>query len=320
MKDALELAKASIERQIESLQLTAAQLDDSLLRAVNLAATAPKVVTSGLGKSSFIARKLAATLLSVRIPSVYIHPVDALHGDSGILTGDDVLIVFSKSGETAEVVRLASLASELGIKIISITGRSSSTIATHSDAALIAVTTHEFDDDNLIPTTSTTAALVLADVLAVMAAQRRGRVSDQLRRSHPDGSIGSALLRTVDEIMHSGDRMPILTPQDSVGRALHELTDKALGLVCVCDNDGTLLGIITDGDIRRLATNVADFANMALSEVMTQNPVTASPGTTLHEALTMMERRDRQIAVLPVVHEGRCVGVVRLHDIVRLGI
>jgi arabinose-5-phosphate isomerase len=318
--DVIQQAKHAIETQIGSLQATSTQLGDSFVLAVNTVATAPKVVTSGLGKSGFIARKLAATLTSMRIPSFYIHPVDALHGDSGILSSDDVLVVFSKSGETAEVIRLLELAKELGLRIIAITGRNDSTVAQSAHAALLAKILGEYDEEDLIPTTSTTTAMVLADILAVTAAQLRGKVVEHLKRTHPDGSIGSALLRTVDEVMHAGEALPRIGPTALVSDALTELTAKSLGLVCVCSNDDQLLGVITDGDVRRLAVTRPDFMQARVEEVMTREPVAVTIETTLHEALAVMERRKSQISALPVLNGKRCVGIIRLHDIVRVGI
>ena len=315
-----ELAARTMEIQIRSLQESVKGLDGDFNHAVDLVATASKVVTTGLGKSSFIARKMAATLSSIRQPAVYIHPVDALHGDSGILGSDDILVAFSKSGETAEVVRIVRLAKDLGLKVVAIVGRKECTLTELANAAIVASVVSEFDEDNIIPTTSTTTSLVLADLLAVSAAKVRGNVVDQLKRSHPDGSIGSGLLRTVDEVMHSGTDMPRVSKDATLAEALEALSSTRLGVVCICDDREFLLGIITDGDIRKLAGRQTDFNSVHVQSVMTTEPVTVQTDATLHEALQVMERRERQLNVVPVLSGKRCVGVLRLHDVVRANV
>lgn len=313
-------AKRAIASQIASLQLTSDQLDRSFDQAVELIVNASKVVTTGLGKSGFIARKMSATLSSVRIPSHYLHPVDALHGDSGILDPSDVLVAFSKSGETVEVVRLVDLARGMGIKIVVITSRRRCTLSEKAHASLFATIEREYDESDVLPTASTTTALVLADCLAVAAASSKGGVAHGLQASHPQGAIGGTFLRTVEEVMHSGERLPSVRTTASMAEALAELTAKGLGIVCILDDVDSLRGIITDGDVRRAMANGANVASTQITNVMTTQPRTISPSATLHEALTLMERGERQIGVLPVVSDGSCVGVVRVHDIIRASV
>ena len=311
-------ARSAIQLQISSLERSRDAIDDAFDRAVDLLANAPKTVTSGLGKSSFIARKMAATMASVRMPALFLHPVDALHGDSGILEPNDVLVVFSKSGETAEVLRLVSLAREIGLSVIAVTARSGSTLDEQADATVGALIERELDNDDVLPTASTTSALVMADLLALGALYANGGSSERLRASHPGGAIGAALKRSVREVMHDGDAMPQVGHEATMADALVELSGKTLGIVCITDEEKHLLGIITDGDVRRLAAERPEISTARASDVMTKEPTAISPDATLHEALTLMERGDRQIAVLPVVDKGLCVGVIRLHDIVRL--
>jgi len=318
--DRLARTRAMIDLQIAALLRTRDQLDQSFLHAIELLATASKTVTSGLGKSAFIARKMAATMASVRLPAVYLHPVDALHGDSGILDPGDVLVAFSKSGETPEVIRLVALAQELGLRVVVVTSRPQSTLAQVADASVSAMIERELDADDLLPTASTTSALMMADLLAIGTLEASGGAEERLRRSHPDGAIGATLLRTISEVMHSGASMPRVDPGSSLNAALVELTAKALGIVCVCDASNALLGILTDGDIRRLAASGSDLAQLATDDVMTRSPISVQATQTLRSALEIMERGERQIGVLPVLDGDRCVGVVRVHDIVRLNL
>lgn len=313
-------AQQAIDSQIRSLTMTSEELGPSFSAAVDLVVGATKVVTTGLGKSGFIARKLAATLSSVRIPSYYLHPVDALHGDSGILDPTDVLVAFSKSGETAEVIRLVDLAQEIGIRVVVITSRHLSTLAARAQAVLFAVIEREFDETDVLPTASTSTALVLADVLAVASANAKGSVVGGLQRSHPQGAIGATFLRTVEEVMHAGQSIPKVSVTANMTDALAELTAKGLGIVCLVDEHERLSGIITDGDVRRAMANGANVATVKPTDVMTADPRSIPPSATLHEALTIMERGQRQIGVLPVVSDGVCVGILRVHDIIRANI
>lgn len=313
----LDHARSGLQWQRESLAHLEQQLNDSFCDAAERIATASKVVTTGLGKSGFIARKMAATLTSVHIPGVYLHPVDALHGDLGMLRPTDVLIAFSKSGETAEIVHLTKLVLELGMPVISISSRQTTTMGSIATIELVAPCVHEYDQHNILPTTSTTQALILADLLSVAAAHQTGDLVERLQRSHPQGGIGSALLRTVEQVMHGGDALPRVGTSASVSDAVEVLSQTALGIVCVMDDAGALEGILTDGDVRRLVATSEGLMAMPVRAVMTSKPVVVSAADTLHAALQLMERRDRQIGAVPVMLGERCVGVVRVHDIVR---
>jgi arabinose-5-phosphate isomerase len=256
------------------------QLDQLYVHAVELLRAADHVVTAGLGKSGIIAQKFAATLASVCVSARSLHPVDALHGDAGVVGENDVVVVISKSGETIEVLRFVDVMRGLGCRVICITSQPDSRLATMSDVALIVPVTHEMDEHDILPTTSTTSSLVMADLLAVGVLSVDPDPLRRLRRSHPDGMIGGTLLRSVA--------------------------------------DERLAGIMTDGDVRRLVAQGRDLSTVSIVEVMTTLPVTIAPSASLHEALAVMEQRDRQIGVLPVVDQQHCVGIVRLHDIVRL--
>lgn len=311
------LARTRIGTIQRSLDMVSQELDDNLERAIALATNAQKVVTTGLGKSGFIARKMAATLTSLGSPAYYIHPVDALHGDSGMQNADDCVVAFSKGGETSEILRFIDHSQHLGIPIVAITSRKHSSLASRAQAVLFASLEQELDSANIVPTTSTTTAMVLADLLCLAIADSKGPVVAQLRQSHPNGGIGAGLLQTVDEVMHTGENLPVVHKGTTFTAALVELTAKGLGAVCVIDAAGTLQGLLTDGDVRRLVLSGKEATDLAVEDVMTSNPVTTPSGATLHEALMVMERRDKQLSLLPVVVDGRCVGIVRVHDIVR---
>lgn len=316
-QDPIGAARLALQRQLESLALLPGMLDDAFANAVEMLRAADHVVATGLGKSGFIAQKFAATLASVCVSSRCLHPVDALHGDAGVIRDGDVVVAISKSGETSEILRFVDVARGLGARIIAITAKPSSRLAQLADVALVAPVTHEMDAHDILPTTSTTSALVMTDLLAVGVLATDAEPLARLRRSHPDGMIGGTLLRSVADVMHAGTSMPVVDRHASLVDALAELSAKSLGIVCICDGP-VLLGILTDGDVRRLVAREVDLRSAHVSDVMTTSPVTIGPRASLHEALQRMEHRDRQISVLPVVDGDHCVGVVRVHDIVRL--
>lgn len=316
----IDKALQRLELQQRSLQHLTSALDDAFIEAVSCLSSADKIITSGLGKSGFIAQKMAATITSLAIPAYYIHPVDALHGDCGIVTPNDCLVAFSKSGETPELLRFANHVMQMGVNLVAITSRDDSNLARLANAPLTIHASKEFDDDDIVPTTSTTSSLVIADLLALAIADVKGTTLNNLRQTHPNGGIGSTLLRTVDEVMHTGEMLPTVRNDSSLTAALVELTLKGLGAVCVVSPEGYLQGILTDGDVRRLVQAGKDAQKLLVTDVMTVQPVTVEPGTTLHEVLVVMERGKRQISVVPVVSNGLCVGLVRVHDIVRVNL
>ncbi len=317
-QNVIESAKHRIDLQKHALDLTAAALGGTFVSAVELISQSKTVITTGLGKSGFIARKMAASLSSLRQPAVYLHPVDALHGDSGLMSETDCVVAFSKSGETPEVVRFVEHAKAFGLPIVAICSRDESTLVSLATVSVMAYIYKELDDANILPTASTTTALVLADLLTIATATHVGIGSDALRQSHPVGGIGSSLLRTVEDVMHSDAHRPSVQETASLAQALAELTAKGLGAVCILDRDEKLLGLLTDGDVRRLVTAGRDLQNMMVADVMTREPIFIEPGCTLHEALLLMENPSKQISVLPVVRDHRCIGLVRLHDVLRM--
>ncbi len=315
-----EIAISAIQSQKDSLVQLEASIAHDLEGAVGILEKANKVITTGIGKSGFVARKLAATLTSVKIPSVYVHPVDALHGDSGILEMNDVVVSFSKSGETSEVLHFCELATKMNLKVISVTARANSSLAGISNAHVLAPFTTEYDPANILPTASTTSALIVADILAVAAAQVRGDIATALKESHPQGMIGQLMLQSVEDVMHTADSIPRVLPGEQLINCITEISAKGLGIVCVCNESGVLLGVLTDGDVRRIVEQGLDPHTTVVDFVFNPDPVTVSPGDTLHSALTLMENRKNQISVIPVVRNGVCVGVIRVHDIIRANI
>lgn len=314
----LPRAQQAYASQIQALAQTVAALDGRFDDAARMLASATRTITTGLGKSGFIARKMAATLTSVRMPAQFLHPVEALHGDIGIVEEGNVLVVFSKSGETPEVLKLVTLAKQYGVRVLGITARMQSTLATIVDVPLAALIAEELDTDNILPTASTTSALVLADVLCVCAVELNGGSAARLMGSHPDGAIGGLLLRSAQDVMHDEDSLPMVSPAATVQEVVLQLTLKPLGIVCVCTDHAELLGVVTDGDIRRYVLHHGELLHAPVTSVMTKHPVTAQRTDTLHHVLQLMEAGSRQISAIPVVEGSRCVGIVRLHDIATL--
>lgn len=313
----IDLARNRVSSQVASLELLKHSLDDSFVEAVQHLAIATKVVTTGLGKSGVIARKMTATLASLQVPSLYIHPVDALHGDSGVLVQTDCVVAFSKSGETDELLRFIDFVQAINITVVSVTSRKQSALASKARHSILAPIAQELDKDNVVPTASTTNALVMADLLSLATSEARGGSVDQFKQRHPGGLLGSALHRTVAHVMHSQSRLPIVGLGASLLQALTELTAKGLGAVCIVGSDGTLAGLITDGDVRRIVQSGKDVTSLTVEDVLTPNPISISPNATLHDALSLMEQRVNQLSALPVVDNGVCIGLIRVHDIVR---
>ncbi|MCJ8169961.1 KpsF/GutQ family sugar-phosphate isomerase [Atopomonas sediminilitoris] len=302
---------------IEQLQR---QLDDHFVRACDMILNCKgRVVVVGMGKSGHIGNKIAATLASTGTPAFFVHPAEASHGDMGMITKEDVVIALSNSGSTSEIVTLLPLIKRLGIALISITGNPQSTLARSADAALDARVAEEACPLNLAPTSSTTAALVLGDALAIALLEARGFTAEDFAFSHPGGALGRRLLLKVDDIMHSGARLPKVSPDTSIKEALLEMTRQGLGLTAIIDEHGDLQGIFTDGDLRRTLDKPLDLANTAIAEVMTRQCKTAQLGHLAAEALNIMEQS--KIAGLIVVDEhNKPVGALNMHDLLRAGV
>jgi arabinose-5-phosphate isomerase len=313
----LAAARAAIEIEAASLTRAAARLDGELIRAVDVILAHPgKIVVTGIGKSGHVARKIVATLCSTGTPAVFLHPAEAVHGDLGIYTPGDPTLLLSKNGSSRELLALVPMLRELRSPLIGILGSTSSPLAGQVDVLLDATVEREADPHNLAPTASAVTALALGHALAIALMCARNFTPREFGRVHPGGQLGRNLLLAVREAMHSGEEVATVAPGASLKEVIIAMTRRPLGGACVVAGDGTLAGILTDGDLRRALTTHDDIRDLRAQDAMTRAPVTIGPEATLGEALERMERRRSQISVLPVVDEaGRALGLLRLHDI-----
>jgi arabinose-5-phosphate isomerase len=316
---------ALLRMEADAITRTAARLSrEEVERAVGLlAACRGKVVTVGVGKSGHVAQKVAATLTSTGTPAVFLHPSDALHGGIGLVNAGDVLVVISNSGETAEVLELLPYMQHRRASVIAVVGNLNSTLARRADVVLDASVEQEACPLNLAPTTSTTVALAVGDALAMTLMRVKRLTPEDFAMNHPGGRLGKRLTLKVSDLMHGGVENPTVATGATLLEVVQAISRGGLGAVNVVDGEGKLAGVVTDGDVRRTLqkAGLEDLDALKASDVMTREPVVAAPEMLAHAALQLMENRPSQIAVLPVVEaEGRCVGLLRLHDIVRSGL
>lgn len=316
---AVEIARRVLQTEIEGLEVVKRKLGASFEAAVELILSTPgRVVVTGLGKSGLIGRKISATLSSTGTPSFFLHPVEALHGDLGMVTREDILLALSNSGKTEEVNLIASVLKRRGVKIMALTGNLNSPLARIAEVVIDVGVPREACPHDLAPTASTTAALAVGDALAVALAEARGFGPEDFRRNHPAGSLGERLKVRVAEIMLTGDRLPLTCEGTLLQEALPEMDRKRLGCILVLDIRGRLRGIITDGDLRRALVRHGKIEGLTVDEVMTPEPKKIESHRLASEALDLMERH--LITVLPVVDtEDRLVGILHLHDILGKG-
>ncbi len=281
-----------------------------------------RVVLTGMGKSGHIAKKVAATMASTGTPAFFLHPAEGIHGDLGMVTADDVVIAYSNSGETGEVLNILPSLKRIGAKLIAVVGKTQSTLARNADAVLDAGVAKEADGLGLAPTSSTTAALALGDALAISLMERHHFTADNFAVFHPGGSLGKRLLLTVEMVMHKGEDNPLISQNASVKDALFVMTDKGLGVVSVVDAEGHLKGIMTDGDVRRGLERGVDFLSLPVDAVMTVAPMVITKEKLAAEALHLMEKHQpHPITVLPVADEdGKAIGMVHITDLLRQGV
>lgn len=308
--------------RIESDAVTALsqRLDQDFIKACELILNCPgRIIVTGMGKSGHIGKKIAATLASTGTPAFFVHPGEANHGDLGMITKQDIVLAISYSGTSNEILTLLPLLKRSGIKIISMTGNPLSTLAEVAEAHLnIAVETEACPLD-LAPTASTTATLVLGDALAIALLEARGFTEEDFAFSHPGGALGRKLLLRVVDIMHTGDQIPRVLANASLGEALLTMTEKGFGMTTVVDDKNQLLGIFTDGDLRRTIDKGISLSGAAISELMNRTPKTISNKALPAEALKMME--DLKITALVVCDEqARPIGVLHMHDLLRAGV
>jgi arabinose-5-phosphate isomerase len=310
------LARKVLQTEAAAILALVDRLDDRFDRAIRLLIDCRgRVIVTGMGKSGIICRKIAATFSSTGTPAFFLHPAEAIHGDLGVLQADDVIVALSYSGETDELLGLIETIKRLGARLIAITGDPQSTLSKAADVALDCHVSKEACPLNLVPTASTTAALALGDALAMTLLVAKGFKQENFANLHPGGKLGKRLMRA-EQLMHSGDQAPVVRAGDEMREVIYEISRKKLGMSCVVDAAGRLVGIITDGDLRRHMADTADLLAQRAEVVMSRNPVTIPPDTLAVEVLNTLERR-KITSVVVVNGEQQVLGVVHLHDLWR---
>jgi arabinose-5-phosphate isomerase len=314
---ALVLAREVINIEAAAVQSLTHRIDDHFLRALNIILTCEgRVIVSGMGKSGHIARKIAATMSSTGTPAYFVHPAEASHGDLGMITSQDVFIALSYSGESEELMTIVPVIKRQGARLISLTGNPKSSLAMAADAHLDGSVVKEACPMGLAPTTSTTVALVLGDALAMALLDAKGFGEADFARSHPGGSLGRRLLTHVHDIMHTGLEIPSVTQNATLADAVLEISRKGLGMTAIVDENQRVLGIYTDGDLRRTLERRLDFSATPISTVMSKNPRSISPDSLAVEAVRMMEERNIS-QMLVVDADNKLVGALNMHDLLR---
>jgi arabinose-5-phosphate isomerase len=312
----LTLARKVLQTEAAAVLALVDRLDDRFAEAVSLIVRCKgRVIVTGMGKSGIICRKLAATLASTGTPAFFLHPAEAVHGDLGVIQSDDVVIAMSYSGETEELTRVLETLKRIGAALIAMTGATKSTLAQAANVALDCSVSEEACPMNLVPTASTTAALAMGDALAMTVLVEKGFKPEDFANLHPGGKLGKRLMR-VEQLMHSGDALPVVQLHTAMKDVIYEMSRKGLGMTSVVEKDGRLAGIITDGDLRRKMAVTPNISELTARDVMTTNPV-AIPNTTMAvEALAMMEQR-KITSIVVIDGDRRVEGVVHLHDLWR---
>ncbi|WP_018232426.1 KpsF/GutQ family sugar-phosphate isomerase [Thioalkalivibrio thiocyanodenitrificans] len=315
-----ELALAVLDTEARSILDLKARIDDRFIRACEyLLACTGRIVVTGMGKSGHIGSKIAATLASTGSPAFFVHPGEASHGDLGMITSGDAVLALSNSGETDELLTILPIIRRLGVPLIAMTGNTESSLAREATVHLDISVAREACPLGLAPTSSTTATLALGDALAVALLEARGFTADDFARSHPGGRLGRRLLLHVADIMHTGDRIPRVHAEAPLREALLEITRQGLGMTVVVDRNEHVIGVYTDGDLRRTLDRGIDLFATSIGDVMTRTFKRANPGMLAVEALKIME--DHKISALPVTDENdTLVGALNMHDLLRAGV
>ena len=319
----LENARNVLKMEADAILELVPRINGQFTAAVEMILACPgRTVITGMGKSGIIGRKMAATLASTGTPSFYLHPAEGIHGDLGMVTADDVVIALSNSGETGEILHILPSLRRIGAKVIAMVGNPNSSLGKNADVVLDVGVSKEACPLGLAPTSSTTAALAFGDALAVALLSKRKFTADQFAVFHPGGSLGRKLLMTVADVMHSGDDNPLVKGDMKVQDALFVITDKGLGAVSVVDDDNKMIGVLTDGDIRRGLSQGFSFLARPVTELMTKSPKTITQDKLAAEALHLMEsNKPRPITVLPVIDaEKHVIGLLHMTDLVRQGV
>ncbi len=317
----IESARRTIDKEVDALRIMESELDASLTEALDMIQAAKgRVIVTGMGKSGHIGNKIAATLASTGTPSFFVHPAEASHGDLGMLTDDDVVLAISNGGESKELSDVLIYCKRYGIPLISMTKNPDSTLGKAGDIILRLPDAGEACPLGMAPTSSTTATLVLGDILAIALMERKGFSKSNYKQRHPGGKLG-ALLQKVSDLMHRGDEMPILDEHAALRQIILTMSSKMLGCVGIVNENGELSGMITDGDLRRAMVNSLDndlFEKNA-EDIMTKNPKTTSPDTLVAEAVNIMNNTGKGITQLFVIENNKPIGVIHMHDCLRAG-
>ena len=316
-KQLLEIAKTVIQTEADSILMLKDSINETFNDACQLMLSCKgKVILVGMGKSGHIAKKIASTLSSTGTPSFYVHPGEAGHGDLGMVNDKDVVMIISYSGESDEILTLIPTIKRLDISVISMTGDASSTIAKESDIHLDVSVDQEACPHNLTPTSSTTVALVMGDAIAITLLNARGFTPEDFAKSHPSGALGRRLLTLVSNIMKTGDEVPIVSKETSLMDSLLVMSQKSLGMVLITDHNNILLGIFTDGDLRRILEKNVDFQNLSIEDIMTHNCKSIQPNKPALIALQMMEKY--KLNSLPVIDsDNQVIGAINMHTLMQ---
>jgi len=316
----IKQAKNVLGIEAEAIQTLRERLDDNFIKAVDLLDQCRgKVIVIGIGKSGIVSQKIASTFACTGTPAFFLHPAEGIHGDVGMMSKGDVVLAVSNSGETQEVIKILPLIKRWGIKLIVITGSPNSVLARSGDIILDTGVKEEACPLGLVPTASTTVALALGDALALALLGKKGFEKEDFALLHPGGALGRRLILRVEDLMHKGDEMPLIQEDTLMKEGLLEMTSKRLGVAGICDKEGKLVGIITDGDLRRALEKEDDFLNHKAGKVMTGNPKTIAKDDLAAKALHVMEKFS--ITSLFILSEdGRPVGIIHMHDLLRAGV
>jgi len=314
------LGLAVINTELEAISALRDRIDDDFVTACqHLLQCEGRIVVIGMGKSGHIGGKIAATLASTGSPAFFVHPGEASHGDLGMITDKDVVLALSNSGETSEILTILPLIKRLGVPLVAMTGKPHSTIAKSANAHLDASASKEACPLGLAPTSSTTTALVMGDALAIALLESRGFTAEDFALSHPGGNLGRRLLLHVSDIMHTGTMIPKINDKALISDALVEMTNKGLGMTAITDDNDSIVGIFTDGDLRRVLAQTVDIHTTAIANFMTSNCITGRPTMLAAEILELMQRHKIN-AILITDEDQQLVGAINMHDLLRAGV
>ena len=317
--DYISVAKRVLDIESSAIADLKSDLGESFINACEICFNCSgKIIVMGLGKSGHIADKIAATFASTGTPAFFIHPSEAIHGDLGMIDSEDVVLVLSNSGETEEIVSLIPVIKNMGIKIIALTGNEESKLSTEADIHVHVLVKEEACPMNLAPTASTSAALAMGDAIAVALLEKRGFTKEDFAKSHPGGSLGKQLLLSVQDIMHKGDEIPAVYETDKLASGLIEMSEKALGMTVVLNQKDDLVGIFTDGDLRRTLENKIDIQKTTMKEVMTKDPYVIKKETLAYNAVAKIQ--EKKITSLIIVEGKKVIGALNIHDLFRAGV